>query len=167
MTNKYYLLATALVVATLVTTLAVYPQLPNRVPTHWGLDNRPNGYSPKWVLFLLGPGLMTGMLALFRFLPWLSPKQFEVDSFRATYLQVMLIIIGMVTYLYAVTLWAGISGSANIGRAILGGICLLLALLGNLLGKFAATFTSEFALRGRWQTSAFGMRRIAWRGRYS
>lgn len=140
MTNKYYLLATALVVATLVTTLAVYPQLPNRVPTHWGLDNRPNGYSPKWVLFLLGPGLMTGMLALFRFLPWLSPKQFEVDSFRATYLQVMLIIIGMVTYLYAVTLWAGISGSANIGRAILGGICLLLALLGNLLGKVRRNF---------------------------
>ncbi len=140
MTNKYYLLATALVVATLVTTLAVYPQLPARVPTHWGLDNRPNGYSPKWVLFLLGPGLMTAMLALFRFLPWLSPKQFEVDSFRATYLQVMLIVIGMLTYLYAMTLWAGISGSVNIGRAILGGICLLLALLGNLLGKVRRNF---------------------------
>lgn len=138
--SKYYLVAVVLILVALVATGALYSQLPERVPTHWGIDNRPNGYSPKWVLFLIGPGLMTLLLALFRFLPWLSPKQWEVDSFRTTYLQVMLIVIALMGYLYGATLWAGMTGSANVGRAIVGGVCLLLALLGNLLGKVRRNF---------------------------
>jgi uncharacterized membrane protein len=138
--NKYYLVAVLLILAALVATAAVYPQLPERVATHWGIDNRPNGYSPKWALFLIGPGLMMLLLVLFRFLPWLSPKQWEVDSFRTTYLQVMLIVIALMGYLYGATLWAGMTGSANVGRAIVGGVCLLLALLGNLLGKVRRNF---------------------------
>ncbi|HTZ97500.1 MAG TPA: SdpI family protein [Terriglobales bacterium] len=138
--NKYYLVCVLLILAALLATVAVYPQLPERVATHWGIDNRPNGYSPKWALFLIGPGLMMLLLVLFRFLPWLSPKQWEVDSFRSTYLQVMLIVIALMGYLYGATLWAGMTGSANVGRAIVGGVCLLLALLGNLLGKVRRNF---------------------------
>jgi uncharacterized membrane protein len=138
--NKYYFVGILLIAAALIATIVLYPQLPARVPTHWGIDNRPNGYSPKWVLFLFGPGLMAAMLALFRFLPWLSPKHWEVDSFQATYLQLMLILISLLAYLYAAILWAGMTGWANVGRAILGGVCLLLALLGNLLGKVRRNF---------------------------
>ena len=140
MTNKYYVFCGLLVVAAMVATVALYPQLPERVPTHWGMNNQPNGYSPKWALFLIGPGLMAAFLALFRFLPWLSPKHWEVDSFRSTYLQLMLIMVSLLAYLYAMTLWAGLTGSANVGQAIIGGVCLLLALLGNLLGKVRRNF---------------------------
>lgn len=138
--NKYYLVGILLIAAALIATVVLYPQLPERVPSHWGVNSQPNGYSPKWALFLIGPGVMAGFLALFRFLPWLSPKQWDVDSFRSTYLQVMLILVTLLAYLYAMMLWAGLSGSANVGRAILGGVCLLLALLGNLLGKVRRNF---------------------------
>jgi uncharacterized membrane protein len=140
MTTKYYVFGGVLIAATLIATAALYPQLPARVPTHWGINNQPNGYSPKWALFLIGPGLMAFMFILFRFLPWLSPKQWEVDSFRSTYLQVMLITMSMFAYIFGITLWAGVSGSANVGRAIVGGVCLLLALLGNLMGKVRRNF---------------------------
>lgn len=138
--NKYYLVGILLIAAALIATVVLYPQLPQRVPSHWGANSQPNGYSPKWALFLIGPGMMAGLLLLFRFLPWLSPKQWEVDSFRSTYFQVMLILLSLLAYLYAMILWAGLSGSANVGRAILGGVCLLLALLGNLLGKVRRNF---------------------------
>ena len=140
MTNKYYVFCGLLVVAATVATVALYPQLPARVATHWGMNNQPNGYSPKWALFLIGPGVMAALLALFRFLPWLSPKHWEVDSFRSTYLQLMLIMVSLLAYLYAMTLWAGLAGSANVGRAVVGGVCLLLTLLGNLLGKVRRNF---------------------------
>lgn len=138
--NRYYLVGILLIAAALIATVVVYPQLPERVPSHWGINNQANGYSPKWALFLIGPGMMAGFLVLFRFLPWLSPKYWGVDSFRSTYLQVMLILVSLLAYLYAMMLWAGLTGSANIGRAILGGVCLLLALLGNLLGKVRRNF---------------------------
>jgi hypothetical protein len=38
---------------------------------------------------------MAGTMLLMYFLPWLSPKNFEVDSFRSTYLQIMLMLVGM------------------------------------------------------------------------
>lgn len=102
MTRSYFLIAALIVLASLVATLVVYPQLPNVVPTQWDAHNQVNGYSPKWTLFLLGPGVMIAMVALFYFLPWLSPTQFEVDTFRSTYLQVMVMLVAMLAYFHAV-----------------------------------------------------------------
>jgi uncharacterized membrane protein len=110
MTGKYYLVGILLTAAVLVVTVVAYPHLPNSVATHWNTDNQPNGYSPRWALFVLGPGLMTGMMLLFSFLPWLSPKNFEVESFRSTYLQIMLMLVTMLAYFSVVALWAGSQG---------------------------------------------------------
>jgi uncharacterized membrane protein len=140
MSGKYYLVGLLLTAAVLVATVLAYPHLPSYVATHWNMDNQPDGYSAKWALFLIGPGLMAGVMLLMYFLPWLSPKNFEVDSFRSTYLQIMLILVSMVAYFYAVLLWAGAGHALNVGRAILGGVCLLIAMLGNLMGKVRRNF---------------------------
>lgn len=141
MTSKYYYLIGILLTATaLVATVIAYPQLPTSVPTHWDIHNQPNGYSPKWVLYLLGPGLMTGMMLLMYLLRWLSPKYFEVEGFRSTYLQIMLILVSILGYFDAAVLWAGVGHSLNVGRAIVGGVCLLFVLLGNVMGKIRRNF---------------------------
>ncbi len=140
MKGKYYLAAMLLTAAVLVATLVAYPDLPSSVPTHWNLHNRPDGYSPKWVLFLFGPGLMAASMLLMYFLPWLSPKNFGVDSFRSTYLQIMLMLVTLLGYFSVVVLWVGIGHPLNVGRAIVGGICLIFALLGNLMGKVRRNF---------------------------
>lgn len=80
------------------------------------------------------------MMLLMYFLPWLSPKNFEVDGFRSTYLQIMLMLVAMVAYFSTVILWAGVGHPLNVGRAIVGGVCLLFALLGNLMGKVRRNF---------------------------
>ncbi|MGA2483411.1 MAG: SdpI family protein [Candidatus Acidiferrales bacterium] len=139
-TGKYYLVGMLLTAAVLVATVVAYPHLPSSVATHWDMHNQPNGYSPKWALYLIGPGFMAGMMLLMYFLPWLSPKHFEVDSFRSTYLQIMLMLVSMLAYFYAVILWAGVGHPLNVGRAIVGGVCLLFALLGNLMGKIRRNF---------------------------
>jgi uncharacterized membrane protein len=140
MTRTYFLLAALIVLASFVATLMVYPQLPNIIPTHWDIHNRANGYSPKWVLFLLGPGMMLATLVLFCFLPWLSPKPFDVETFRATYLQVMVMLVAMLAYFHGVILWTTLGHAVDVGRAIVGGVCLLFALLGNVMGKVRRNF---------------------------
>jgi uncharacterized membrane protein len=140
MTRKYYLIGILLTAAVLAATLAVYPRLPSMVATHWNLHNQPDGYSPKWALFLIGPGLMAATMLGMSLLPWLSPKNFEVETFRSTYLQIMLMLVGMAAYFYAVVLWADTGHPLNVGRAIVGGICLIFALLGNLMGKVRRNF---------------------------
>ena len=51
----------------------------------------------------------------------------------------MLMLVTMVAY-FAVILWAGVGHPLNVGRAIVGGVCLLFALLGNLMGKLRRNF---------------------------
>lgn len=136
---KYYLAGVLLTAATLAATVAAYPHLPDSIARHWDIHGVPNGYSPKWTMYF-GPALMAGIMLLTRILPWLSPRHYEVESFRSTYLQVMLIILGMVAYGDAVILWIGVGHRVDVVRVVLGGICLLFVLLGNLMGKLRRNF---------------------------
>ena len=45
------------------------------------------------------------MLVLFYFLPALSPKPFEVDTFRSTYLYIMVLVVGLFAYMQGVLLY--------------------------------------------------------------
>jgi uncharacterized membrane protein len=61
-----------------------------------------DGWGDKsWATFLM-PGMMIAFLILFAFLPALSPKHFEVDSFRSTYLYIMVLITGLFAYMNGV-----------------------------------------------------------------
>ncbi len=148
LTSKYYWMAILLTVAAAIATVAVYAQLPPMVPTHWDINNHVNGYSPRSILFLIGPGMMAFVILLTSVLPWLSPKQFEIDSFRDTYLYIMLLIVTLLAYAYAVILWEGTGHEMNVGRAIIGGVSLLFILLGNVMGKLRRNF--YFGVRTPW-----------------
>lgn len=137
---KYYLGAVAVILAVLAGIAVAYPHLPAIVPLHWDAHGRVNGWGPKWSLFLWGPGMMTAFVLLFWALPWLSPRHFEVDSFRATYLYIMVVLVAMLGYIFLLILAAGLGVMLDISRAIIGGVSLLVALLGNVLGKVRRNF---------------------------
>jgi uncharacterized membrane protein len=86
------------------------------------------------------PVLMAGLVGLFRFLPWLSPRRFEVESFRTTYLYVMVLILVLMAYIHCVMIWAAWSGTADHSRFLVGGLFLFLALMGNVLGRVKRNF---------------------------
>lgn len=137
---KYYLLGFALLAAVLAATAIAYPHLPRIVPTHWNIEGMADGYAPKWKLFVTIPAMMLAFLGLFAILPWLSPKRFEVDAFRSTYLYIMIVLLCMMVYFHALLLWAALARPVHMVRAIIGGVCLLFALLGNVLGKVRRNF---------------------------
>jgi uncharacterized membrane protein len=140
MTNRFYIFGMALIAVVICAIAAAYPHLPNTVPTHWNMNGEANGSSAKWQLFLIFPGLMGAVLILFRFLPWLSPKQWSVEAFRPTYLYIMAVVLCLVAYLAVVTLWAGMGHTLNVGRTVIAGVCLMFALIGLVLGKVHRNF---------------------------
>ncbi len=139
MTRKLFVLEFLLSAAAIVATAILFPHLPDRVATHWNV-NGPNGYSPKGMLWLLGPGLLVAIMALTAAMPWLSPKRFEVDGFRSTYRFIMASVFLMYTYIYGVMLWSGLGHKPFSGRAIMGGVCLFIAVIGNVLSKVRPNF---------------------------
>jgi uncharacterized membrane protein len=125
-------------------TAVAYPQLPAAVAIHWDAQGHANGWGPRWSLFLYGPGIMSGIVLLFAALPWLSPRKFEVDSFRATYLYIMIVVVAMIGYcqmlMVASAMGSGLGVALDVTRAVVGGACLLIALLGNVMGKVRRNF---------------------------
>jgi len=142
--QKYYGGAAAVILAVLAGTLVAYPSLPSVVPIHSDAHGQVNGWGPKWSLFLYGPGMMLFIVLVFSALPWLSPRKFEVDSFRATYLYIMIIVVAMMAYCNLLILMSALGSLAgvvlDVSRAVEGGGCLLLALMGNVLGKVRRNF---------------------------
>lgn len=140
MTRKMLLFEIFLIAGACVTTAIAYPHLPLRIAMHWDIHLQPNQYGPKWVLWLLGPGLMAGVTLFTCLGPWLSPRRFDLDSFRSTWRQLMLLLFCMIGYIYAAMLLAGIRQSIDAGRMILGGVCVIMVLMGNLMGKVRKNF---------------------------
>src|SRR5208337_2207632 len=82
MSRPYWIIAGLLTLAAWALAAWLYPSLPQRVPTPWNIEGKVDGWGDKsWATFLM-PGMMIAFLILFAFLPALSPKHFEVDSFR-------------------------------------------------------------------------------------
>jgi uncharacterized membrane protein len=140
MTRKLFLFEILSIAAVFTAIVVLYPRLPAVVPTHWNGNLEPDGYSPKWALFLLGPGLMAALTLLTRLGPWLSPKRFEVATFRPTYNLMMAMVFCAVAYCAGITLWSAVGHTVHAGRALVGGICLFFILLGNEMGKVRRNF---------------------------
>lgn len=147
MTHRWFLASAVLCAGTVAATLAVWANraawLPDPVPIHWGWSGQPDGFVPRdgafWWL-MIGPLATVGLLLLGRLLPWLSPQQFAIEPFRETYEQIMLIVVLLLAYLSAVVLLAQTGAVKALDRWLVGGMLLMLALLGNLLGKVRKNF---------------------------
>ena len=146
MSRPYWIIAGLLTLTAWALAAWLYPSLPQRMPTHWNIKGTVDGWGDKsWATFLM-PGMMIAFLILFAFLPALSPKHFEVDSFRSTYLYIMVLITGLFAYMNGVILlatWQEVRAGPrfmDIGRALIGGIFLFIAFLGNVMGKVRKNF---------------------------
>ena len=144
MSRIYWIIAFALVIASFVAPAWLYADLPDQIPTHWNIRGEVDGRGGKWTLFLF-PAMMLVALILFYFLPALSPRHFEVDAFRPTYLYIMDVSLGLFAYMEFVLLYTVYqavheSGSSNIGRGFFAGIFLFFALAGNVMGKVRQNF---------------------------
>ena len=139
MRRNYFLIAALLIAATLIVSLILYPGLPSRIPMHWNWRGEVNRYGDKLEIFLM-PAAMVVVVFLFAAMPWLSPRRFEVNTFRSTYLYVMLLTLAFLAYIHALHLWAAFSKPLDMNRAVLGASFLLLTLFGNVLGRVRRNF---------------------------
>ncbi len=141
MTTRTVITATAvLTLAALAFAGAVYGQLPEKIPTHWNLHGEVDGWSDKRWAAYFGPLMMVGVAALLQLLAHVSPRQFEVEDFRPTYNYVTLLLVLLMGYFHVMMLLGGLYPHLEMGRVLIAGLMLFIALLGNVLGKVRRNF---------------------------
>ena len=141
MKRKYFAIGILIIAVTVISTLVLWPQLPDRVPTHWNASGQVDGWSSKEQVTLLMPGIMVGMLLLTAALPWLSPRNFEVQSKNnGAYLPIMLAVIGFMAVVHFAVLAAAMGHRFDTGHVIVAGIGILFGAIGAMLPKVPRNF---------------------------
>ncbi|NSW80720.1 MAG: DUF1648 domain-containing protein [Chthonomonadetes bacterium] len=129
-----------LIAAMLAYSLWLYPSLPERVPTHWNWKGEVDGWSSKPVGAFLLPGLTAVLWLVLLALPWLSPRGFKIEPFLSTYNLIVVMVLALMGYIHAVALHAAIHPRLDVSRALFGGVFLLFAGIGLLLGRVKRNF---------------------------
>lgn len=137
---RYYAVAALMIVAAAGAFAWLLPGMPERVPVHWNVHGGVDRFGSPWEIFFVGPVGMALIALMFSLLPWLSPKRFQVETFERTYLGVMLMIVAMVGYVFAVMLWSALHGPVGVLRAIVGGLCVFHLFIGNVMGRLRRNF---------------------------
>ena len=133
-------LALVLVVAAFLMTAVLYGRLPEQIPSHWNLRGEVDSYSAKPFGPFALPGVMAGLFLLFLALPAISPRGFRFESFRAVWGIFQSAILGFLFLIHALVLLSAMGRPVDMTRGVEAGVGLLLAVLGNFLGKVTRNF---------------------------
>jgi uncharacterized membrane protein len=131
--RKSGLLIWAIVLLAFVLSIAVYPQMPEQMASHWNARGEVDGYmSTFWGLFFL-PILLLGLVLLFLAIPRIDPLRANIAAFRAYYDGFILVFcLFMLLVHLQVILWnSGIEISPNVTMPL--GLGLMFYYIGVLL----------------------------------
>ena len=140
MKPRAILLCLLMIIAMSVVTAYLYPRLPAQMPVHWNVAGEVDGYGPRWQIWLLGPGAMGALLLLGMALPWLSPRQFEVQASGPTYGYMMVIPVLLMACVETLVLCAALGVPLAVHHIAPALVCAVLILLGNPMGKVKRNF---------------------------
>lgn len=136
-------LTVAAFVLSLYMYLFLYDRLPQEVPIHWNFQGEADGWVPKsnvFMTFFLLPAAMVILMGLDLILPWVSPRQFEVQPFRRVFDFIMALAIALMGYIHGIILWTSLHPHFSPGRLLVGGILVFFVLVGTMIGRVRRNF---------------------------
>jgi uncharacterized membrane protein len=122
-----------MVLLAFITSIAVYPSMPDQMASHWNARGEVDGYIGRfWGLFLL-PLIFVGLALLFLAIPRIDPLQANIEQFRRYYdgFVILLFIFLLSIYTHTILWNISIEISPNITFPI--GVGILLYYSGILL----------------------------------
>src|SRR3989344_7344394 len=108
--RKMEIVSLILAIASFGVAYWVYPQLPERVASHWNAAGQVNGYMGRFWGEYLMPVVMLGCWILFIVIPRVDPKRENIDKFRKHFERFIMMFFLFLGYIYGLTVaW-------NLGR---------------------------------------------------
>src|SRR4051812_8676582 len=138
MTRKTLGIASAvMVIALLGVAVAVGNSLGTdvRLPTHWGIDGRPDAFSGKWPALLMPAGLTAFLSLLFWFLPNLEPRGVNFSRSTGLYLSTWAALLLVMVAVDVAVLSGALHWDLPVDRIVPFSVGFLFLIMGNQLGK--------------------------------
>lgn len=102
--RKTRIISLALIVVAFTVAVMLYPTFPENVASHWDATGNVNGYSSKITGLFMIPVMAAALFIMFMFLPNIDPLKKNLEKFRDHYEGFILVIIGFLLYIHALTI---------------------------------------------------------------
>ena len=119
--------------------LVLYPSLPDEMPTHWNINGEVDGTAPKLVAVLIMPVIALLVYGATTVLPYVDPRRESYEKFAPSYQRVQMAVILFAVGMHIITLTQYDNPQAII-RLVMFAASLLLAIIGNEMGRFRQTW---------------------------
>jgi uncharacterized membrane protein len=107
--DKSHIAIIGLIVVSFAVSIYFYPQMPEKVASHWNARGEVDGYMPKfWGIFLI-PLISIFLFLLLWAIPKIDPLRMNIEKFRKHYDGFVLIFLGFMLYVQVLII------SSNIG----------------------------------------------------
>jgi len=125
-----YTLSLVLIIAAFAVSGWVYPNVPDKVASHWNASGEVNGYMPKfWGLFLM-PFVMALLLPLFVAIPRIDPLKKNITHFIGYFHGLVIVLFGFFFYIHMLTIFANMGVTFNMTVMLMPAMALLFYFLG-------------------------------------
>jgi uncharacterized membrane protein len=131
--RKSEILILFLVVVSFVVGIYIYPQMPQQMASHWGIEGQVDGYMSKfWGVFLM-PIISLVLALLFILLPRIDPLKKNIEQFRKYFDGFIVLIFLFFLYIYGLTIYWNFGHVFNMGGYMIPAMAILFYYCGILI----------------------------------
>lgn len=133
--RKSYAVIILIIIISFAIGFYFYPQMPDKLASHWNAQGMVDGYMSKfWVLFLM-PFITLAMFVLFIIIPKIDPLKANIEKFRKYFDTFIILIIAFLFYLYILTIIWNSGIEFNMIRLLAPAFGVIFYYAGVLIGK--------------------------------
>jgi len=131
--KKSNLIILGIILLSFVIAIYLYPQMPEKVASHWNARGQVDSYMSKfWGLFLM-PLILAGLFPLFLLIPKIDPLKENIKKFRKYYDGFILVMVLFFFYIYLLTVLWNLDARFNMTQLLIPAIGLLFYYAGILM----------------------------------
>jgi len=133
--RKSEILILLLVIVSFIAGYFLYPQLPEKMASHWNAQGEVDGYVSRfWGAFLM-PIIALAMFLMFLFIPRIDPMKENIEKFRNYFDGFIILIILFLFYIYGLTILWNFEYIFDMGQVLAPAFAILFYFSGILIGK--------------------------------
>ncbi len=130
-----------LIAAAAAAGFTVYQELPDRVPTHWGVSGGTDGWSDRVSFVWWFPGFILFIYLVLTFIPLIDPRRDNIMAAAREYFILRTAFVIFLCVLYIAILSVALGFAVNIKTIIMLGAAALFFIIGSLLPAFKRNYT--------------------------
>ena len=138
--RTHFIIVAALLLAQALASAVMVAGVPDPAPIHWDVHGNADGFGPRWMLLTLTPAVTALAAALLITLPLLGPMRRNIERFRNVYGKFVIAFVAAIGAVHALTLAKAAGAAVRIEIVVPLVLGLLLAVMGNWMGKVRRNF---------------------------